>query len=197
MLSNFITPVASGTGITLALFYVMQTLISMQPAVIDEPRQGMQLSWVRIPPPVEPPVSPWERVPDRIDEPPPVPDIVSDDSADGVGIAVPGNPPPPPPVPYNGITFGSTDGMLVNVIRVQPVYPPIAEARGLDGYVVVQFDVMANGTVANVTVIESSNRVFEKSARDAAERFRYRARIVDGVPQPTYGVRYAFRYNME
>jgi protein TonB len=197
MFSNFITSIASGTGITLALFYVMQTLISIQPGVIKEPTRGMELHWVRVPPAEQPPVSPWERVPDKIDEPPPIPEAASNDPGDGVTISVPGNPPPPPPGPKGGITFGNTDAMLVNIIRVKPVYPPIAEAKGLEGYVVVQFDVMANGTVTNVTVVESSNRVFEKSARDAAERFRYRARVVDGVPQPTYGIRYAFRYDME
>ena len=67
----------------------------------------------------------------------------------------------------------------------------------LEGWVVVEFDVSGSGTVENVRVIESSHRVFERAAVRAAERFRYRPRVVDGVPQPTRGVRNRFRFEME
>lgn len=197
MFSNFLTAIASGTGITLALFYVMQALISLQPAVASVPRDPTLLPWVRIPPPEEQPISPWERKPERIDDPPPLPEPVDHETGSEQTLAVPGAAPAGPSGPGTAITFGMSDGVLVNMIRTRPVYPAAAIARELEGHVIVQFDVMANGTVTNVTVIESSDRIFEKSAKDAAKRFRYRARVIDGVPEPTYGVRYRFRYRME
>ena len=52
------------------------------------------------------------------------------------------------------------------------------------------------GSVTAVRVVESSDRVFERAALDAAKRFRYKPRVVDGVPQPVSGVRYLFRFEM-
>jgi protein TonB len=69
--------------------------------------------------------------------------------------------------------------------------------RGIEGWVTVQFDVLPDGTVGNVTVIESSNRSFERSAIQAAGRFRFKARVVDGVPQTSTGVQYRFRFELD
>ena len=89
---------------------------------------------------------------------------------------------------------GSTE---TSTVRVQPVYPVRAQTQGLEGHVLVQFDVMADGTVTNITVIESSHKVFERSAIEAAGRFRFKARVVDGVPQASYGLRNLFTFEME
>ena len=61
----------------------------------------------------------------------------------------------------------------------------------------VSYDVMANGTVANVVVIESSNRLFDAAAIEAAYRFRYKPRIVDGIAQETYGLLNRFVFKMD
>ena len=89
------------------------------------------------------------------------------------------------------------DGPLICVGRVQPTYPPIATQRGLEGWVDVRFDVMTNGLTANIEIVRSSNRIFEKSARRAAERFRFKAPVVNGVPLVSTGIEYRFRFDME
>ena len=89
------------------------------------------------------------------------------------------------------------DGPLVNMIRVKPVYPPPAARKGLEGYVIVQFDVLADGNVANVAVLESSNRVFEASAVRATKKFRFKPRVVDGVAMASTGIQNLFRFEME
>jgi hypothetical protein len=48
-----------------------------------------------------------------------------------------------------------------------------------------------------VVVIESSHRVFERPAIDAALRSRYRPRVVDGVAVMTTGVRMLYRFEFK
>ena len=93
--------------------------------------------------------------------------------------------------------FGTGDGPLINIIRVQPLYPAIAATRGLDGTVTVQFDVSEIGTVENVTVIHSTNRIFNKAAIDAAYRFKYKPKVIDGTRYRATGLQQLFRFEME
>ena len=90
-----------------------------------------------------------------------------------------------------------TDGALVSLVRPHPDYPAIALQRQLEGWVLVEFDVLANGMVANIEVIESSDPVFERSARRATAKFRFKPRVVDGVAVATSDVRNLIRYRME
>ena len=83
------------------------------------------------------------------------------------------------------------------MVRVTPVYPIRASTRGLEGYVIVQFDVMADGHVANVVVVESTHAVFDSPAIKAAERFKFKPRVVDGVALVTEGIQNLFRFNLE
>jgi protein TonB len=88
------------------------------------------------------------------------------------------------------------DGPLVTLYRVSPVYPMIAERKGLEGFVTVRFDVNELGAVENVVVVESSNAVFNKSAVAATYRFKFKPRNFDGEPQANSGLQNLFRYRM-
>ena len=90
-----------------------------------------------------------------------------------------------------------SDGPLVALVRVEPTYPGAALQKGLEGYVLIKFDVTPQGMVTNVRVIESSHRVFESAARNAAKRFRFKPRVTDGIPQFTAGIQNLFRFEME
>jgi TonB family protein len=83
------------------------------------------------------------------------------------------------------------------IVRVAPIYPTQAAQQRLEGHVIVEFTVTETGTVADVTVVESSDSIFEQSAMDAALRFRYRPRIVNGEPVRVPGVRNMFTYRLE
>jgi len=104
---------------------------------------------------------------------------------------------PPPVSTFYHAGLIMHDGPLVALVRVSPTYPVRAQHAGLEGWVLVQFDVLANGTVTNVTVVESSDRIFESAARKAAARFRFKPRVVDGIPQMTSGAQNIFRFHME
>jgi bla regulator protein blaR1 len=92
---------------------------------------------------------------------------------------------------------GVADGEFLPIVRVAPIYPTQAAQQRLEGHVIVEFTVTENGTIADVTVVESSDSVFEQSAIDAALRFRYRPRVVNGEPVRVPGVRNMFTYQLE
>ncbi len=86
-----------------------------------------------------------------------------------------------------GISF-VVDGEYIPIVRAAPQFPIQAIERGLEGYVVVEFTVTPNGSTTNVVVVESSDRVFERNAIRAVERFKYQPKIVDGEPVSVPGV---------
>ena len=61
------------------------------------------------------------------------------------------------------------------------VYPAEAKADGVEGRVVVRYDVTAAGTVANAVVIESEPPgVFDDAALDAVRSWRFRPMVDRG-----------------
>ncbi len=196
MFANFATAISSSTFVTLGLLYVMNLLIGIQPQAVVEPPKPWTIEWVRIPEPPEPPET-VERLPSREFVEPPAPPATEapGGEAEAIGYSPP-QAPPPPISEYTGAGITLGDGPLVSLVRPSPVYPARALQAGLDGWVVVQFDIMVDGTVANIAVVESSDRVFERSARNAAAKFRFKPQVVEGVPQVTKGVRNIFRFHM-
>ena len=71
-----------------------------------------------------------------------------------------------------------------------PNYPAEARAKHVEGYVVVEYTVSAEGAVADARVVEAvPPQVFDQAALDAVVRWRYTPRYVDGVPAAATGVR--------
>jgi periplasmic protein TonB len=77
---------------------------------------------------------------------------------------------------------GSADGDVIPIFRIPPQYPREAAMKGWEGTVRVRFTITEDGSVEDPTVIESSNRVFNRDALRAILRWKFRARIVDGRP---------------
>ncbi len=104
---------------------------------------------------------------------------------------------PATPVTTTPLAFRPADGLFAPVRQVEPVYPLVARYRGLEGFVEVEFDVTAAGSVENARVVESSHAIFEAAALRAVERSLYRPRIVDGEALPMRGLRKRIRFQME
>jgi protein TonB len=92
---------------------------------------------------------------------------------------------------------GFSDGDIVPIARPRPAYPTLAARRGIEGYVVLEYTVTRAGTVEEVAVVESSNSLFNRSALEAVNKFRYKPRIVDGHPVAVQGVRTKIRFELE
>lgn len=85
--------------------------------------------------------------------------------------------------------FGS-DGEYLPIVKVQPQYPRRALSRGIEGYVIVEFTVTANGSVRDPVVIESDPpNIFDRAAMKAASKFKYKPRVIDGEAVEVPGVR--------
>lgn len=83
----------------------------------------------------------------------------------GTGTArAPDPPPPPKPEPLT---------VPVEIKSAQPKYPKGAERKGIEGAVVVAFDVLENGAVANPKIV-SGPPEFHEAVLEAALTWRYR-----------------------
>jgi len=194
MIARYASAVVTGSVTTTFLFFIMQALIAMQPGAASEPRDHGVLTFVRLKKAEEVRTREFEPVDKTIKDPPPITPRPDRDHGDEPVISLPPPGPPTPSSHHDGTVFRINDGPLVAIVRVRPVYPVVAEARGLEGWVLVEFDVRADGGVANAIVVESSSRVFEKAALNAVYRFRFKPRVVDGVPQLTAGLQNLFRF---
>lgn len=197
MVVRLVTAAVLGLTVTAGLIYVMHYLVEISEAASEPPPRNGTLTFLPMidDTPVATTTHPAEKP-----APPPVPPPTRLAHEPGNDVLV--SPPrPAPPMPdgpgTNPGSIGTADGGLMTIIAVEPNYPGIARERGLEGRVLVRFDVTAAGSVVNAEVVESSNSVFNRSALQAAKRSRFKARIVHGMPQPSYNVRRLFTYRME
>jgi TonB family protein len=65
----------------------------------------------------------------------------------------------------------------IPIVRTPPDYPSAAIERGLQGDVTLQFDVTGTGAVENVSVLASTDAVFEEAAATALAQWKYLPRI--------------------
>lgn len=197
MNTRYLTSAPLGIAITLSLLYVMQALIELGPGPNLTPRMPIIGSFVHKkivehldtketkPEPIDPPL------------PPPPTKSTTDFSDERTFVHFPVDQGPPIDVFGPTSVFSNTDGPLVSIIKVSPNYPASAISKGLEGWVLVQFDVTPLGNVSNVVVLETSHAMFNKSAKAAALRFRYKPRVVDGVAQTVRGLRNRFVYQIK
>jgi TonB family protein len=80
------------------------------------------------------------------------------------------------------------------LVRKAPDYPPDALTQKLEGHVQLKFDVTPAGTVENLTVVESSDALFEDSAVRAVSGWRYLPRIAAGKRAGSRGVHTVLRF---
>jgi protein TonB len=196
MFARYASAVATGTLVTIALLYAMQGLINLQPGAASEDRTRTIVDWIHLPrqaPPEAPPPPDFDK--ETLSKAP-VPPTGRPRTTGGTGFHIPVGPIGPGPIATRPDRISDPDGPLIAIVRVSPTSPGPAQVKGLEGWVDVRFDVMTNGQVVNVDVIRSSHRVFEKPAIRAAQKFRFRAPVVNGVPRVAHDVDYRFRFEM-
>ncbi|MFT7219684.1 MAG: protein TonB [Candidatus Azotimanducaceae bacterium] len=85
---------------------------------------------------------------------------------------------------------------LAPLFVVQPIYPLVAVMREIEGFVVVEFSVRDNGTVANPIVVQSEpDVIFDQAALNAVSRFKFKPRNVgeDFVQVDKVRLKFAFQ----
>ena len=84
---------------------------------------------------------------------------------------------------------GSIDGEFLPIVKVEPRYPRRALSRGIEAWVIVEFTVTTSGAVRNVVVAEAQpQNIFDQAAIKAAQKFKYKPRVLDGVAVEVAGV---------
>ncbi len=191
---RFVASVAVGTVVTVLLFVLMHRLINSGDEIGVDRREGGLAGFIRTP--REELVRERERLrpeePPPPEEQPPFPQTevvrLTDQPQAALNFDVPGVPVSstvPNPMfdgPWSPGTV-PTDGEMVPIVQVAPRYPAEAVREKLEGWVRLQFTILADGSVADPEVLESQpGRVFDSSARVAILRWRFRPRVVNGEP---------------
>jgi protein TonB len=88
--------------------------------------------------------------------------------------------------PFLG-AFASMDqgaeGDVVPLVRIQPQYPRRAAIAKIEGFVKVEFTITTTGSVTDPKVVDSKPpRVFDREAIRAILKWKFKPRVVDGVP---------------
>lgn len=83
-------------------------------------------------------------------------------------------------------------------MRVNPLYPARAQARGIQGWVLVEFTVTKLGTTKDIVVVDADPRGhFEHAATSAVKKYRYKPRIENGVAVDRPGVQLVILFAIE
>ena len=200
MLGRYAFSIVVGTAITLSLLFVMHLLIEHAEDAISNERTRHQLDFVRIK--RNETLNVEDYTPEKPPPPPELPPEVPPQDMDSVDPNAPTINIPPPLV-ASSVDIGGPGGMNIAegdylpIVRVAPIYPARALSRGIEGYVDMSFTVTTAGTVIDPIVIYSSSSLFERAAIRAVIKFKYKPRVVDGVPVDVSGVKTRISFQIE
>jgi protein TonB len=190
MIARYAVSISLGTAVTFGLLFIMQLLIATGRTALTEAQNFRIADFVR--------VERSEVVESKKDKPekPPEPEVPPEmpapemssnfDNAMAVSVSAPSI---QANLNIGGVGFGVSDGEYLPIVKVAPVYPARALSRGLEGYVIVEFTVTRSGTTRDAFVVESTSTLFERAAVEAALKFKYKPRVIDGEPVEVPGVR--------
>ncbi len=70
---------------------------------------------------------------------------------------------------------------VVALLKVEPDYPRKAARQGIEGWVKLAFTVLEDGSVSDIKVLDASpKRIFDKAAKRAIIRWKFKPRVVNG-----------------
>lgn len=98
-----------------------------------------------------------------------------------------GSPEGLPGVPTIKASFFSSDHLdkvPQSTVRMSPAYPSAMKASGIEGVVMVEFEVDTKGRVVSARVRQSSDRAFEEPTLRAVLNWRFEPGRKDGRPVP-------------
>jgi len=200
MIGRYVFSIVIGTIVTLSLLFIMQLLIVTGKQALTDPRERHKLEFVRVKRNEN--INTQDLTPEKPPKPPETPPETPPQEMDNV------NPDAPtinvaPPTVATDTNIGGPGGMNIAegdylpIVRVAPVYPARALSRGLEGFVDLQFTVTTAGTVKDPVVLQSTSSLFERAATRAVLKFKYKPRVVDGVPVEVQGVKTRISFQLE
>lgn len=200
---RFLVSILLGAAVTFALFSFMAFLVSSGDRNKEEQLENIIVEVNTTPPKsqaerrqrVPPPPPPPPKTPPK----PQAPEPETNNNSGGLTFNMPG-------VQLAGANAGMSapgagfgrDGDATPIVRIEPKYPIQAARDGKEGWVTLSFTINEIGGVEDVTVIEAEpKRVFDKEAKRALRKWKYKPKVVDGkaMKQPGLTVRLDFNMN--
>jgi len=182
--------------VAISLFFLMHSLINREYEQDDiETRKIADI----VVPEREIDVQVRQPKPEKVDDPEqPPPDLPTPDMDMDMDLNVV-NTAPRAQIDVNITSSGiSGDGEYLPIVKVAPVYPRRAQTRGISGYCIVEYTVTRTGSIRDPRAVDCQpSGVFESASISAAEKFKYRPRVVDGEPIEVAGVQNLFTYELE
>lgn len=199
MLRRLVIALCLGSTVTLALLLVMQALIATGRTATSQRHASVRISdFVRIQRPQVVRTKPKRptKPPDAQRQPQLAPHGSGSSRGNQLRISLTV---PKPRTDQSGrhLSLGPVDGDVISLVKVAPVYPEQALEEGREGYVVVEYTVTSAGTTEDPRVIESTNAVFNQAAIESVRKYKYRPRVVNGVPVDVPGVKTKIRFVLE
>ncbi|MCM2679826.1 energy transducer TonB [Echinimonas agarilytica] len=190
-----------GIAVTFGLFVFMAELIANSGRPPEEPSPPVVIDLVvkaneakpnvrKTPPPPPPPPPTPPKTPPVEPEP-----VVSD--APSISLTA--------PVIETGGTSGfsgpaaiNRDGDAQPIVRIEPKYPIKAARDGKEGYVIMRFTINELGGVDDIEVIEAQpKRVFDKEAKRALRKWKYKPKVVEGKAMKQFGLTVRLDFSLE
>lgn len=198
-----ILSVLIGAAIAFSLFVVMAKLIenSSRPGeevepppvidiVMDTPDDSTQTRQ-RVPPPPPPP----PKQPPKIQ---PVEPDQADADASGMSFNMPNVDVGGASIDIGGVGAMQRDGEATPIVRIEPRYPVQAARDGKEGWVRLSFTINEVGGVEDIDVIEADpRRVFDREAKRALSKWKYKPKIVDGKPVKQYNMKVQLDFKLD
>jgi len=200
--TRYLMGLAFAVVMTFLLLWSMQSLISGGNKALTEAPRGNVLEFIRLKKeqnltkkerkpqkPAEPKKPPPTMQPPQVQQANPNENMVntsfSANIVSDIGLS-------------GGLSLDSGDGDYLPIVKVAPIYPRRAQSRGIEGYVIVEFIVTKNGSVREAIVIKAEPEgIFDRAAMDAALKFKYKPRVVDGVAMEVAGVQNKISFQID
>ena len=195
VIARYAISVLAAFVVVFSLFWVMQYLIATANRSLNKTEDVHFVDFVRVQ--HDESVKRKEEKPEKPPEPPPPSMEDVSPNAEAMGVqAVPIN--TKVDLAASGFGLSPSDGEYLPIVKVQPIYPRRALSRGIEGYVIVQFTVTKQGTTKNIKIVESKPPgIFDRAAMQAAAKFKYKPRVVDGQPIEVPGVQNKITFEIE
>lgn len=200
---RFLVSLLLGAAVTFALFSFMAFLVSSGDMTKQDPLDNIVVEVNTTPPKsaaerrqrVPPPPPPPPKTPPK----PQAPEPEANNNTGGLTFNMPG-------IQLSGANAGISapgagfgrDGDATPIVRIEPKYPIQAARDGKEGWVRLSFTINEIGGVEDVTVIEAQpKRIFDKEAKRALRKWKYKPKVVDGKPQRQPGLSVQLEFNMD
>ncbi|MGF1607186.1 MAG: energy transducer TonB [Rhodothalassiaceae bacterium] len=186
-------------AVTFGLFYLMQSLVGSKRLNIQEEDRIVlidPLARER-----EENVDIKRREPERPPEPEaPPPDLDINTAANlnpnALSLSI-GGPALDASADIAGVGQAPSDGEYLPIVKIEPQYPRRAAERGIEGTCLVSYTVTPEGTTTDIQVVESEcESIFARASIQAAEKFKYKPKVVNGEAIAVANVQNLFTYQL-